>query len=144
MARAAVIKRRESRIQELIETLQALRREQGLIIAELVWNEMRAWEIKGLLDARGDTKSEKEREALRKDLSRRSSLIRSLAQWERSADQSYRRQRAQLEEILGKSDESAEPGDGRAELLAVKGLDSIARAAAAELGLNLDGGVDGY
>lgn len=134
MARAAIVRRSEDRILELEDELRILRHEQGLIIAELVWNEMRAWEIRGLLE--GGPAAE-EREDLRKDYRKRCELIRSIAQWERGADQSYRRLRMRLKELLAaagrKRDvDSIEPA-----------LASIARDAAAELDLNLDGGIDG-
>ena len=140
MPRAAVIKRSDNRARELWDALKALRREQGLIIAELVWNEMRAWEIKGLLDS---PEEPEDREALETDLHRRCNLVRSLAQWERKADRSYRRQHERLGELL-ESDPTAGKGlEGLSELMAKKGLESIARAAAADLELDLDGGVDG-
>ncbi len=134
MARAAIIKRSEDRILELEEELRSMRREQGLIIAELVWNEMRAWEIRGLLDENPEPEKEGE---LRKDYIKRCRLIRSIAQWERGADQSYRLLQEHLDKLLT---ESGMPSD---ESLSKPGLASIARDAAQDLGLHLDGGVDG-
>ncbi len=134
MARAAIIRSSEDRISELKEELRVLRHEQGLIIAELVWNEMRAWEIRGLLE--GDPEVE-EAEALQKDYSKRCKLIRSIAQWERGADQSYRRLRDRLLELLAAS------GKLEDDVTVQPTLANIARDAAQELGLHLDGGVDG-
>ncbi len=134
MARAAIIRSSTDGITELKEELRVLRREQGLIIAELVWNEMRAWEIRGLLE--GDPGSE-ETEELQRDYSKRCKLIRSIAQWERGADQSYRRKRDRLQELLAAS------GDVLDDVTVQPTLANIARDAANELGLHLDGGVDG-
>jgi hypothetical protein len=133
MARAAIIRRSKDRITELEEELRVLRHEQGLIIAELVWNEMRAWEIRGLLEGNPDGEQTEE---LRKDYHKRCNLIRSIAQWERGADQSYRRLRERLKDLLSASGQILENS-------AIEpGLTCIARDAAEELGLHLDGGVD--
>lgn len=142
MARAAVTQRSESRARELRDALRALRREQGLIIAELVWNEMRAWEIRGLLEgpARLD---DTRRGELERDLAKRCTLIRSLAQWERSADTDYQRLRRRLLELGERQPACLDELEDAAELLGKPGLTVIARAAAQELGLDLDGGVDG-
>ncbi len=140
MPRAAIVKRNDKRARELRDALKALRREQGLIIAELVWNEMRAWEIKGLLDA---PEEPEDRTDLEKDLHRRCNLVRSLAQWERKADQSYRRQHLRLKELFESDPDACANLEGLSELMARKGLESIARAAADDLELDLDGGVDG-
>jgi len=132
-----------ARVHALREALLALRREQGLLVAELVWNEMRAKEIQLRLETAPSPAEPAERAQLARDLRRRLELIRSLARWEQDADRSYRRQQQSLAALV-----SADPAliadlpEGPA-LLTGGGLEAIARSAAAELGLSLDGGVDG-
>lgn len=130
------------RARELRDGLLALRREQGLLVAELVWNEMRAKEIRLRLEAPPSPLPPIERSRLAQDLHRRIELIRSLARWEADADRSYRRQRELLAALVAADPELATALPDCAELLGARGLEAIARAAARELGLSLDGGVD--
>jgi hypothetical protein len=129
------------RARELRDALLALRREQGLLVAELVWNEMRAREDRERLAAlpAGAT----ERAALERDLRRRLELIRSLARWERDADRSYGRHWEALATLAGGDAGLAAALPQLEQALAEPRLASIARAAAHDLGLALDGGVDG-
>ena len=138
---ATVRQRGSARARELRGALLALRREQRLLVTELVWNEMRAREIHEQLTRQAPSPAE--RQTLERDLHRRLELVRSLARWEQAADRSYGRQW----EILAKL-HANEPGLAAAlpdidEVLAQQSLKAIARAAARELGLALDGGVDG-
>ncbi len=138
---ATVRQRGSAQARELRDALLALRREQGLLVTELVWNEMRAREIREQLTRQ--TPSPAERRALERDLHRRLELVRALARWEQAADRSYGRQW----ELLAKL-RAEDPGLTAAlpavdEALAQRSLEAIARAAARELGLSLDGGVDG-
>lgn len=143
MTRQATQRQRAvSRAQELRDGLLALRREQGLLVAELVWNEMRAKEIRLKLQAPASPLETVERSRLAQDLHRRLELIRSLARWEADADRSYRRQREALAALLDTDPELAGRLPESAVLLAGGGLDAIARGAARDLGLALDGGVD--
>lgn len=142
MSQQGTVRQRSgNRARELRDALLALRHEQSLLVAELVWNEMRAREIRDRLDSRELPAAE--RDALARDLHRRLELIRSLARWEQGADRSYRRHWEALAALWAADGALAALLPELGEALAQRGLDAIARAAAAELGLSLDGGVDG-
>lgn len=132
-----------TRARELHDSLLALRHEQELLITELVWNEMRAKEIQLRLQAPTNPPTPDQRAALELDLRRRLELIRSLARWEQDADRSYHRQREALAALLAADPALSEVLPEAMMLLTDGGLASVARSAARELGLALDGGVDG-
>jgi len=132
-----------TRAQELHDSLLALRHEQELLITELVWNEMRAKEIRLRLQTPSSSPAPAQRAALEQDLRRRLELIRSLARWEQDADRSYHRQREALAALLAADPALSETLPKAMLLLTDDGLAAIARGAARELGLALDGGVDG-
>ncbi|MBN2170942.1 MAG: hypothetical protein JW819_06465 [Candidatus Krumholzibacteriota bacterium] len=121
--------------------MRAIRHEQGLLVAELVWNEMRAWEIKTRLQHDGESLPPEEQEALRTDLARRLEYIATMADWERGADRSFQEAGRRLRELLDSAGAMQDELEGLDELLARPGLESIARAAAAELGI--ESGVSG-
>ena len=102
---------------------------------------MRAWEIRERLG--GQAAAPAERETLERDLHRRLELIRSLARWEQAADRSYGRQWETLAALCASEPELAAALPDVELALAQRGLETIARAAARDLGLALDGGVDG-
>lgn len=131
------------RAQELHDSLLALRREQGLLVTELIWNEMRAKEIRLRLQTPSSQPAPVQRALLEQDLRRRLELIRSLARWERDADRSYHRQRETFAALLAADPALSEALPEALTLLTDDGLAPIARDAARELGLALDGGVDG-
>jgi len=137
---ATVRQRGSARARELRDALLALRREQALLVTELVWNEMRAQEIRERLGSQAATA---EREALERDLHRRLELIRSLARWEQAADRSYGRQWEALAALCASEPALAAELPDLETALAQRGLETIARAAARDLGLALNGGVDG-
>jgi hypothetical protein len=121
-----------SRAIDLGTHLRAIRREQGQLVAELVWNEMRAWEIKCRLE---DGEGGANRSELERDLDKRLALIQSMAEWEEAADLSLGKLRARLRKLL---DEFPEFGDEAPDLLGLceePGLEPIARGAACDLGL---------
>jgi hypothetical protein len=115
--------------------MRAIRREQGLLVAELVWNEMRAWEIKTRLEHDKEILPPEEQDALRADLSRRLEHIASMAHWERGADRSFQEAGRRLLELLDRTGPMHDELEDLDELLARPGLEHIARAAAAELGV---------
>ncbi len=122
------------RAEDLSTHMRAIRREQGLLVAELVWNEMRAWEIRGKLDSKC---SPEDRNSLMNDLDKRLGLIRSMAEWEESADQSLGKLRVRLKLLLiDNPGLESEIADLR-EISRDSGLESIARSAAIDLGLRL-------
>ena len=120
----------ENRSADLGAHIRAIRGEQGKLISELVWSEMRAWEIQGRL---GQALEADERHSLEREYERRLRLISSMAKWEESADHTLTRLRDELTGLL-----ASFPGIGDDSLAALsleRGLEPIARAAAADLGL---------
>ncbi|MCP4545906.1 MAG: hypothetical protein GY835_05495 [bacterium] len=120
----------------LRKEILSIQREQGLLVAEMVWNEMRAWELKVKLDRDEEIDSE-DLPKLQRDYALRLQEIRSLALWEAGADKSLRRQSQQLNEIMDSFPLLQDEMGDVLRLLDNPRLEYIARAAAEELGLPL-------
>jgi len=123
------------RARTLYGEMRSIRREQGLLVAELVWNEMRAWEIRTRLEHDGESLPSAEADALRDDLARRLEYIARMADWERGADRAFQEAGRRLRELLDRDGSPRGDLEDLDELLARPGLEAIARAAAAELGI---------
>jgi hypothetical protein len=139
--RAANLEIARERVEEIRRNMIAIRHEQGLLLADLVWNEMKAWEIKSTL--KDQTAASSEVGTLKERLSQILAEISRVARWEISADRDYRYYGDELSAFLEDFPTLRNEVEGVDRLLEERNLDSIARAAAIDLELEVNAATGG-